>query len=369
MKRSAGLTFGFLLFAVSTFADNEKVPFDSDRWEIEAEEWRIEEHLGESSLFLKGGVAAIKDSVFTDGIIEFDIAFPEDRNFVGAMWRFQGEENFEDFYIRPHQSGNPDATQYTPVFNGISGWQLYHGEGYAAPVEYRFDEWIHVKIVISGSQGEIYIGEGGEPALVMHELKRRVASGKVGLRAGSRAVTHFANFSFQAVENPPLKGRPKQPEPAPEGTVMAWSVSSAFAESDLEGKYDLADPQTKGLSWKVLDCESTGLANLARIQGVTPEANTTFAKITIVSDRAQVKRMSFGFSDSVKAYLNGRLIFAGTDSYRSRDYRFLGSLGDFDALYLPLEEGENELWMAVTESFGGWGIKARFDDVEGIEIE
>ena len=44
-------------------------------------------------------------------------------------------------------------------------------------------------------------------------------------------------------------------------------------------------------------------------------------------------------------------------------------LEDVDALYLPLEKGENELWMAVGESFGGWGIKARFDDVDGIEIE
>jgi len=369
MKRSAGLTLGSCLLAVATFADNENVPFDSDRWEIEAEEWRFEEYLGQSSLFLKGGVAVIKDSALRDGIIEFDIAFPEDRNFVGAIWRLQKGQNFEDFYMRPHQSGNPDANQYTPVFNGVSGWQLYQGEGYAAPVEYRFNEWLHVKIVVSGSQGEIYIGEGDEPALVMHELKRPVASGKVGLKAGNRAVTHFANFSFQAVENPPLKGSPQHPEPAPEGTVMAWSVSSSFAERDLEDKYDLADSQTEGLSWKVLDCESTGLANLARIQGVTPEANTAFAKITIISDRAQVKRMRFGFSDSVKAYLNGRLIFAGTDPYRSRDYRFLGTVGFFDELYLSLEEGKNELWMAVTESFGGWGIKARFEDVEGIEIE
>ena len=368
MKRSAGITLGFCLFAVTAIADNEKIPFDSDRWEIEAEEWRIEEYLGQSSLFLKGGTAVIKDSTFTDGIIEFDIAFPEDRNFVGAMWRFQGEENFEDFYIRPHQSGNPDANQYTPVFNGLSGWQLYHGEGYAAPTEYRFNEWLHVKIVIAGSQGEIYIGEGEEPAIVMHELKHPVTAGKVGLKAGVRADTHYANFTFQAVADPPLKVLPKQPEPAPAGTVKAWSVSSSFAESDLEGQYDLADSLKNGLSWEVLDCESTGLANLARIQGVTPEANTAFAKITIVSDRAQVKRMKFGFSDSVKAYLNGRLVFSGTDTYQSRDYRFLGTVGFFDELYLPLEEGENEFWMAVSESFGGWGIKAKFEDTEGIEI-
>ena len=49
------------------------------------------------------------------------------------------EANYENFYIRPHQSGNPDANQYQPVFNGSASWQLYYGPEYAAPVEYRYD--------------------------------------------------------------------------------------------------------------------------------------------------------------------------------------------------------------------------------------
>jgi hypothetical protein len=31
--------------------------------------------------------------------------------------------------------------------------------------------------------------------------------------------------------------------------------------------------------------------------------------------------------------------------------------------------GDNEIWFAVTEAFGGWGIKAQFDDLQGIVVQ
>jgi hypothetical protein len=83
------------------------------------------------------------------------------------------------------------------------------------------------------------------------------------------------------------------------------------------------------------------------------------------SDRERTKRLDFGFSDRVRVYLDRRLLYAGDDRYRSRDYRFLGSIGYFDSLYLPLKAGPNELILAVTEEFGGWGVQARLDDLEG----
>jgi hypothetical protein len=36
---------------------------------------------------------------------------------------------------------------------------------------------------------------------------------------------------------------------------------------------------------------------------------------------------------------------------------------------LPLKKGDNELWLAVTENFGGWGVKAAFDDMDGISLK
>jgi hypothetical protein len=362
---------GALFFILTVnYGYAKTIPFDSDRWEINAKQSRLEDYLGRKSLFLKGGIASIKDSVFTDGIIEFDIAFtPGERGFMGAVWRMQDSRNFEEFYMRPHQSGNPDANQYSPVFNGLPAWQLYYGEGYGAAVAYAFNEWIHVKIVVSGKQGEVYIKDMEQPALFIPELKREIKPGRVGLRTVVRfAPGHFSNFSFTKMNNPPLKGKAKKPEDAPEGTIMSWLISDTFGEKPLVGKFRLTKNDKEKLTWNRLTCERSGLANLSRLRALGKGKNSAFARVTIVSEKEQVKQLQFGFSDRVKVYFNDQLIYGGNNLYRSRDYRFLGTIGFFDELYLPLKKGENELWMAVSESFGGWGLKARFKNMEGIAV-
>ena len=50
------------------------------------------------------------------------------------------------------------------------------------------------------------------------------------------------------------------------------------------------------------------------------------------------------------------------------DYRYLGTIGLFDTVYLPLHPDVNEIWFALGEAFGGWGIMAQFDDLQGIVI-
>ncbi|HWM95342.1 MAG TPA: hypothetical protein VN493_31605 [Thermoanaerobaculia bacterium] len=337
------------------------VPFDSGRWQWNAAASRVEDHLGRPSLYLERGIATVADASFTNGWIEFDVAFTGERGFLGGIWRVQDARNYEEFYLRPHQSGNPDATQYTPVFNGVSGWQLYHGERYTVPAVHRFDEWTRVRILFSGSVAEIYIHDLEKPALFVDGLKRSAAPGSVGLSAGNFAAAHFSGFSFTATDTPPIQGRPGEPEPVPEGVISSWWVSDAFQESK---PLDLA-----ARSWTRLETERSGLANLARVNGIRFLRNTVLAKKVLLSDREQVKRLDFGFSDRVRVSLNGRPLFRGDDTYRSRDYRFLGSIGWFDSLYLPLQEGRNELVMAVSEDLGGWGVQAKLEDLEGIAFE
>lgn len=346
------------------------IPFDSDKWEITASQSKIEEYLGQKSLLLKGGLAIIKDSEFTDGIIEYDVALEKERGFMGAVWRVQDLGNYEKFYMRSHQSGNPDANQYTPVFNEVAGWQLYHGEGYSAQVAYDFNQWIHVKIVVSGKNAEIYIQDMDQPVLFVNELKRDIKSGQIGLVAEDYAPAHFANFSFIATSNQPLKATPKLLEEVPEGTILSWSISDSFDEKTLDNKFILSQNDKQNLTWNKLVTEGSGLANLARVQGVAPDKNTAFARININSEQEQVKQLSFGFSDRIKVYLNDKLLYAGQDSFRSRDYRFLGTIGYYDELYLPLKKGKNELWMAVSENkvLGGWGLQARLENMKGISI-
>jgi hypothetical protein len=365
MKINALIIIASLLFTGGlTFA--ELVSFESDRWLFEAKEHKIVNHQGQRALYLHGGIATVKDSQFLNGTIEFDISFSNERGFMGAAWRMQDTGNYEEFYLRPHQSGNPDANQYEPVFNKMAGWQLYYGEQYAAPVKYDFDKWMHIKILVAQKQAEFYIKDMNTPTLTV-ELKRNPLMGNVGLSVGNFAPAYFANYSFTPSQKVAIKGKAKPEVPAPAGTVMQWHVSNPFDSKSVEKKYRLEDRDQKQ-TWKKMDSEITGIANLGRFAESDKGRDTVFARVTISSNNEQVKKVRFGFSDHVKVYFNNVLIYGGNDLYQSRDYRFLGTVGLFDELYLPLKQGNNELWFAVTEVFGGWGIIALFEDMESIQI-
>jgi hypothetical protein len=287
---------------------------------------------------------------------------------VGGVWRVQDPGNYEEFYLRPHQSGNPDASQYTPVFHGLLSWQLYHGPRYAVPIAHRFDAWVRLRIVFAGLRAQVYVDDMETPALAIDDLKRTVAPGGVGVGAEDFAPAWFSNFSFAEADAPPLAGRPGLPEAAPPGTIAAWQVSDAFPESALQGKTLLDAGDLAGRRWTRLAAEPSGLANLARVQGTGRRSNTAFARAVIVADRERSARLDLGFSDRVRVYLNGRLLFCGDDSFQSRDYRFLGSIGYFDALYLPLTQGANELLLAVSEDQGGWGVQAKLESLSGLAV-
>ncbi|MCI0444143.1 hypothetical protein L0152_13155 [bacterium] len=359
----------FIQLVLAQSSYSVTVPFDDNLWEIKAKEHKVLNYLGRQTLYLKSGIAVVEDSQFTDGIIEFDIAFSGERAFMGAFWRMQDPDNYEEFYVRPHQSGNPDANQYEPVFNDVAAWQLYHGEGYGAPTKYNFNQWNHIKLVISGKQADVYINDMNAPVLFISDQKREIKSGRVGVSVGNFAPGYYSNFSYTPLNNPPLKGKAKEPEPTPAGTITAWMISNPIDGKSLENKYELTATDKRNLTWKKLESESTGVTNLARLDGVDDVKYTVFAKLTIESEQDQIKKMRFGFSDEVKVYLNDLLIYGGSDPYQSRDYRFLGTIGYFDELYLPLKKGMNEVWMAVSENFGGWGIKALIEDMNGITIK
>ncbi|MEM9834238.1 MAG: hypothetical protein AAF944_26630 [Bacteroidota bacterium] len=357
----------FIFTATSAFAQSpELVPFSSDRWKITGEH-TLEEYKGQSAVKLTNGRAYLSDVSLKNGIIEYDIAFTSDRGFVGAMFRIQDQENYEEYYMRAHQSGNPDAMQYTPVYNGMAGWQLYHGEGYGTPHFYRFQEWMHVKLVIADQQMEVYIDNMNVPVLHAFELKRNAEAGFVGIYTAGKGA-YFANFSFQSIANPPIKSSPKSFPAAEEGTIMQWQVSNAFGGKQLENQTELSKGFKSGLNWQTLTSESSGTVNLGQVSAVAEETNTVIAKVTVDSDQRQIKPLHIGYSDAVTVYVNGKAIYGGQRNFRSRDYRYLGTIGYFDTVYLPLDKGNNEIWFAVTENFGGWGIRARFPSLENISL-
>ncbi len=47
-------------------------------------------------------------------------------------------------------------------------------------------------------------------------------------------------------------------------------------------------------------------------------------------------------------------------------------MGLYDALYMPLKKGDNELLFAITEDVEdvtGWAVQARFENMEGVTLK
>ncbi len=43
-------------------------------------------------------------------------------------------------------------------------------------------------------------------------------------------------------------------------------------------------------------------------------------------------------------------------------------MGLFDELFLSLDAGDNELWLAISETFGGWGVMLQVPDGPGVQV-
>ena len=141
------------------------------------------------------------------------------------------------------------------------------------------------------------------------------------------------------------------------------------SRSLFENKYQLTKEIKEKLIWATHSSEVSGTINLAKFILPSDTAKTIVAKILIHSETEQVKILSFGFSDFVTVYHNDKALFSGSDNFISRDYRFLGTIGFFDMVFLPLKKGLNELWFVVSENFGGWGVKAKFESMDGISLK
>ena len=373
--RPVALVLAAAVFTSSTSGQTDPetpktVDFAGSTWRVQAREVRTESYLGRDSLVLKNGEIWNDALTFGDGVIEFDIAYEEAQSFIGLMWRAESDDRFEDIYVRAHLNAKPDALQYTPTENGLAAWQIFSDGNSQTAANQRFGAWNHVKLVAVGDSADIYFNSD-EPVMHVPDLKTDIASGRIGLRSFSLAgkETYFSNLSVRPL-NPgeKLTGSPVEMTPPPEGLIEKWTVSSPFAESVVADALSLDDGAFNGLEWKTLPVETNGVANLARLSGVSENADTVFVRLNVKADKAQMKELRFGYSDRVRIYLNGKRVYYGEAGWRVRDYRFLGTVGFFDSAGLDLKKGDNELLVAVSETFGGWAWAGTLEDRNGVTI-
>ncbi|WP_353571557.1 hypothetical protein [Candidatus Albibeggiatoa sp. nov. BB20] len=377
----------------SAFAAPISVPFDSDSWEFTADsEYSLEDFTDTKgvtypAIKMVKALGFVKDADFTHGTIEFDVLFSLEassskRDEQGLVWRAQDQQNYELMHFRDYEFGTPYGLHYMPVNDSAHPLQFYYGPGHnPTSIEKPLGEWIHVKAVVSGTEGEIFVGDMENPALFINDMKQGVNTGTVGIFGGYnipeavRIPTYAANFSYESMDTPPTLVRGDAVQEVAyvndPNMVTEWMVSDVFSAKELDDRLALTANDQQARTWDKLSTDNIGVAFFSKIR-LLDRANrindTAFARVTIQSNSAQTKKLMFGFSDSAKVYLNGQLLFSGDDAFRSRDYRFIGTVGFFDNLYLPLKAGNNELWFAVSDTLAGWGVRAKFADMEGITV-
>ncbi|MCH9648645.1 MAG: hypothetical protein K0U98_10425 [Deltaproteobacteria bacterium] len=348
----------------------EVIPFDPELWEIRAKAHVLEHYRGRDAIYIHQGTASLKGVAFTNGTIEFDVFLTERQAFPGVYFRQVEGGNQESFFLRPHLSGKPDANQAAPSINGLVPWQLYFGETYSFPYDYNYEDWTHVKVVVNGSRAQVYLDYAEKPNLSWN-LKHPPRAGGVSI-GGGFAPMHYAGFTIDEKAVELVDFAVEEPEPVP-GLIQEWSISGQFDETELEALASLEKLISRQRFEHTISVEENNAANISWVAARRSAdgkrlGNTVFARLTIDSKATQTKIFDFGYSDRVVVILNGRPLYRGNNKWRSRDYRYLGTIGLFDAVYLDLRKGENTLLLAVSEDFGGWGVTGRFRDPAGVDV-
>ena len=371
-------------------AQSIPVPLTKDVWVVSQKHFKLEqdedssrngeivEFQGRRSLRVSKGLFYARGVEFRNGTIEVEMAPGPNGRFLGIAFRVQSEADYEVIFFRPGASGTTQAVQYTPGLLGANAWQIYTGPGYTAAANVPRNEWIHVRLVVSGVVARLFLDRAAEPSLVVRDLKLGDSKGSIGFW-GHMGDAYFANLSYTpdaAAHDPRAK-----PEFLP-GALTDWELSQMFDATETN---PAVYPGVHGLKWESVAAESPGMVVINRyrespnvlpperadrLRGDVRGGKVVFARTTIHSDRDEIRKMSFGYSDEAVVFLNGAPIYAGNNTLSFRQPEFVGLLdAASDAVYLPLKKGENELLLAVTEFFGGWGFLCKLDPLGRVSLE
>jgi hypothetical protein len=372
-----GLSLSMLMAScLAQVVEQVTIPMTADRWTPTAGTVNFVEFKGKPSIELKAGnyaqhipsgAAALNDLTFRNGTIEYDVAATSD---MGASFVFRraDKDNYEMFYLRPRPKCDeaPDCVQYAPQTHGVLLWDLF--PQYQGPAPLRTGEWNHIKLVVSGKRMNVFINGATQPTLKIGRLEGD--NGEGGLMLQGPGI--FANLVVTPDEVGGLPGDPEGDATASDQRYVRHWQLSPFSKLETDQSPTFADLPAPSATWVPLDAERGGLVNASRVYGLPlarPDRAVVWLKTTIRSNSAQQKHVSLGWAREIVIFVNGQLVFADKNLYQPPVARKTpdGRLSiENGSLMLPLKAGDNELSVAIVDNFYGWGLKMRFDDVDGL---
>jgi hypothetical protein len=326
---------------------------------------------------LVNGMAHDPKANFHDGIIEFDLTTPRTA-FAGVAFRMQSLANYEIIYFRA-DSGRWASVQYQPVWEGETTWQLYNDDGYQRALRRGLTGPLHVKILIAGSRADVYVAGDSTPALVVRELKRSPAAGGIGFWVAGGDDTTNANAGIHGLSvsssSPRLAAALRETHPPEQ--LLRWRVSPRMPSDSIDTPLTPPASIAAASTWKIVDAEPSGLINLTRAIGnpAGPQRvnvfggagwGIAFARTTIVSPRAQTRRLYLSYSEGIGVYLNGTRVYAGQNQNGPSKLGVVGPETEF--VDLALRPGDNDVLLAITDRAFGWGFRARLDSFSGVQL-
>lgn len=354
----------FTILTLSTFQlmSQETIPFTAENWTVY--DGGFIEFDGKKAF---QGTALLNNYEFENGTIEWDMYTTGKRGYPGIFFRMNGQQDYENFYIRPHKTNgyHYDALQYTPAYHSISCWQLYHGEGYTKEAVIPSNQWVHYKLVVKDDQAKVFIGDMENVALTIHNLEHGISKGSIVLNGQTDSSAYFANFSVSDAVN--CSFGKKVEKPVLPGTIANWEVSESITNNLVDNENYPGKNYLNGLNWKSINAEKSGMINLTKHIISNPfQPAWVYAKTNLHSDSDRSIWYSFGYSDHITIFLNGQEIYQGNNAFTSRDPSYAGLLGYFDKVKLNLKKGENDLLLLIGEQMGGWGFSFRNAEQEFI---
>ncbi len=354
----------------------QALPFDAG-WRVTGNASRVEEFRGRRALRMRTGRAVREGARLLNGTLDFDVMLSPHRSFVYIYTRVQSEGEAEEMYLRSHKSELPDAVQYSPVWNGDSNWQLYHGPGLTAAVRLPHNEWTHVRVVLRGQRAALFIGDTVKPALVVR-LQREPAAGYIslgsfvppGTQPDKEAFTAFANVVVRPDVTPfDFNTVPDSAPTLPAGMITRWQLSGPYAPPrDPQAALTASTPAER-VGWKTYDVEPNGVLVIGKHVRRPAPNSAIVARLVMRAERDTVAPLQLGFSDIVTLYLTGRALISADARYSYDAPRQEGLIGLSQAtIYLPLKAGDNEVLIHLSDSFGGWGLTGRLMPGFGAQV-
>jgi hypothetical protein len=357
---------GFTQKKQSKPATNNKVSLTADKWTFQPGKIEFLDYKGRRAMKLSpgSGPAILKDIVFKDGTIEYDVE-PVSTEFANEIFFHRKDEKEQEIvYLRVQKIGNPfanEGVQYCPYFDGVNMWDMY--PQYQSPAPAKAGEWNHMKLVISGKQMHVFVNN--TLVLRIPKLEGREIEGSIAFE-GASVISNVEIKPGETEGLAPEEGIDLTKHEA--NYIRHWAVTQPTllpVGADPTAAVDL--PKNDAFNGKA-EAETAGLVSLTRQFGTNEKRRIAWLRSVITTKEAMKTNLQLGFSDEIWVYLNNQLTYVDKNLFMENMRKYPdGRLSvQNGSVMLNLKQGANDLMIGIANDFYGWGMIARLETTEGI---